>query len=84
MDARTRGVLIEDVLANMPAKRAGFQRHDVVTHFDGKRLTSACQLKRNVMSSEPGERVRVRILRHGQAMTLTPVLTRAPSGSCGR
>lgn len=83
-DARLKGVLIEGVLSNMPAKRAGFQRHDVVTHFNGKRLTSACQLKRHVMASEPGTRAIVRVVRNGKAMTLRPVLTRAPTGSCGR
>jgi S1-C subfamily serine protease len=83
-DARLRGVLIEGVLSHMPAQRAGFQRGDVVTHFAGKRLTSACQLKSKVMSSKPGTRATVRIVRNGRAMILTPVLTKAPSNSCGK
>jgi serine protease Do len=34
--SETRGVLVSDVLAESPAKRAGLERGDIVVEFDGR------------------------------------------------
>ncbi len=77
----TRGVLILDVQENMPAENAGFRDYDVVTHFNGQRVVTHCQLKRRVMSTKAGTRVPVRVIRNGVAVVLYPTLTNSPKAN---
>lgn len=84
------GVLILGVQDEMPAQTSGFARHDVVTHFDGERVVTSCQLKRAVASHRAGERVPVRVIRDGVEVTLYPTLTTSRfatttcTSGCGR
>ncbi len=76
----TRGVLVLDLLKSRPAETAGFAAYDVITHFNGKRMTSSCQLKRTILASAPGTRVPVKVVRDGVELTLYPTLTSAAKG----
>ena len=71
----TKGVLVLDVQKDRPAHTAGFSPRDIVTHFNGRPMSSACQLKRAVLSTSPESRVPVRVIRNGVPVTLYPTVT---------
>ncbi len=49
-----------------PLHEAGLDRGDVLTSFDGRRLTSASDLRRLVASKQPGDRVSLGFRRQGR------------------
>lgn len=80
---KLQGVHVMAVQNGKPAQFAGFMRNDIITHFNGKRVTTSCALKSNVLATAPETRVPVRVVRDGKAVTLYPELTKAPGKSCG-
>lgn len=78
-----RGVQVVSLQKGKPAQFAGFMPNDIVTYFNGKRVTSSCQLKKHVLATKPNTRVNVRVVRDGKTITLYPKLTKAPGKSCG-
>jgi serine protease Do len=67
----TSGVRIDEVEEGSPAEKAGFQKGDVVTEFDGERVRSARQFSRLVSETPPGRQVSAIVSRNGQRSTLT-------------
>jgi serine protease Do len=51
-----------------PAEEAGIQVGDVITRFDGKPLGDFDMLSRAVRARQPGDRVRVELLRDGRTI----------------
>jgi len=89
-----RGVLVQSVQGDGPAARASVHGGtiesqvggarimlggDVIQTFDGHRIDSMSDLTGQIAKHEPGDRVRVGILRSGDAKQLTVTLGRAPS-----
>ena len=68
--APAAGVLVEDVVEEGPAARAGLRKGDVVVEFDGERVRSARQFARLVQETPAGRSVGVAVLRDGQRTTL--------------
>src|SRR5690606_19831672 len=62
----TEGVVITQVLKDSAAAAAGLKAGDVVTAIDGKRITSAAQLRSKVGLSPVGEKIKLTILRDGK------------------
>jgi S1-C subfamily serine protease len=54
-----QGALVEDVVSDSPAGRAGIGENDIIIGFGGKRVTSGTTLKNLVLRSQPGRTVRV-------------------------
>src|SRR5581483_10897624 len=69
-----QGVLVADVAPEKPAARAGLQVYDVVTHFDGKPITTTDEYFSLVANTLPQRQVVLTILRSGQSLKLTAVL----------
>lgn len=65
------GVVVEDVSADSPAEKAGFQKGDVIVEFDGERVRSARQFTRLVRETAPDRAVQTVVLRGGQRTTIT-------------
>jgi len=65
------GALIRGVLDNQPAAIAGLQPGDVVTHIDGKPITSGTQLRNFVASVKPGTTVQMTVSRNGKKLELS-------------
>ena len=61
----TTGALIGDVVPGGPADKAGFKDGDVVTKFNGQKITDSRQLQLVVAETKPGSKVPVEILRNG-------------------
>jgi S1-C subfamily serine protease len=59
------GVVVNYVNEGSPAERAGIQPGDVVVQIDGQRVDRVSTLQRIVRSHEPGETVRVDVVRFG-------------------
>ncbi len=67
----TDGVLIEEVTEDSPAEKAGLKHGDIVTHFNGKAVTSQAQLRQLVAGTDPGRTVKLKIWRDGEEITAT-------------
>ena len=72
------GALIGDVVANGPADQAGFKEGDVVTEFNGQKITDSRQLQLAVAETSPGSKVTVKILRDGDSKTLEATVKQLP------
>ena len=68
------GAVVEDVLPESPAAKAGLRRADVIVEFDGERVRSAQQFARLVQETPSGRTVKATIVRDGQRsdVQLTP------------
>ena len=75
----TTGALVDDVVADGPAAKAGVKAGDVITSFDGERVRSARQLSRLVDETPVGRSVKMSVLRDGKSLDLSV----APDASSG-
>ena len=83
-----RGVVIQQVMEDSPASKAGLQKDDVILRFDDEEVTSVHKLTRLVGEMAPDHKVKLRISRAGreQDVTVTVGQRKAPmawSGSMG-
>jgi len=74
----TSGVLVTDVLPNSPAERAGIQRDDVITEFNGKKVSDRPHLRLMVSQVSPNAKATVKILREGKEQSLNVSLAAQP------
>jgi serine protease Do len=70
----TSGALVEDVRAGSAAEKAGIQKGDVITEFDGERVRGARHLSRLVTETPEGRTVTAGLLRDGRPrdVSVTP------------
>ncbi len=73
-----RGALVADVMEGSPAERAGLQRGDVVTEFDGKAVGDATALKNMVAATPPGKDATVKFIRDGAVKTVKASIQELP------
>ena len=64
------GVVVAGVVPNAPASQAGIQEGDVILAVDACDIESRPQLYRELWKHHPGDRLRFRILREGQSITV--------------
>jgi Do/DeqQ family serine protease len=69
-----RGAIVSTVDADSPAQKAGIERGDVITAFDGQPVTDSNDLRNRVASSTPGSRATVTLYRSGREETKTVTL----------
>lgn len=67
------GFVIDNVVDGLPAANAGLQSRDIVIAIDGKNVTNAT-LREALNEKEPGQKVKVRILRKGEHKDVDMVL----------
>ncbi|MGE3277908.1 MAG: PDZ domain-containing protein [Vicinamibacterales bacterium] len=72
-DHQGDGIVVEDVVPDGPADKAGIHDGDIVVEFDGERVRSARQFSRLVRETPDGRQVPVAVLREGQRQALTVV-----------
>jgi len=73
------GALVGEVTRNSPAAGAGLREGDVITEFNGKKITSSQQLRLMVSQTAPGTSVPVKLLRDGKEQQLTVKLDELPA-----
>jgi 2-alkenal reductase len=77
LPAGTQGLFVGSVLPGSPAAFAGVKQGDVITAFDGTRVTSVQELRNQLQQVEPGGSGTITILRDGQMQQLTVDFTRS-------
>jgi serine protease Do len=73
-----KGALVQNVLPNTPASKAGLEAGDVVLAINGKDVDSAGALTRSVSLVPPGGKVDVDLIRNGQKKKVTLVVGQRP------
>ncbi|HEU4684043.1 MAG TPA: DegQ family serine endoprotease [Nitrospira sp.] len=73
-----KGVLVSDVMDDSPAKKAGFERGDVILEFDGKAMDSPTQLRNGVAQTPIGRKVLVKVIRDKKQKTLDVTIVEQP------
>lgn len=72
---------ISSVTPNSAAAKAGVQREDVITHFNGEPVLEFPQLIELIGTKVPGDKVPVTLERNGQTVNLTVELLPWPKGN---
>lgn len=67
----TSGVVVAYVAAGSPADKAGFKKYDVITHFNGKEVTTAEALLQAIHTSKVGEDITITFIRDGGSKTVS-------------
>ncbi len=73
------GALVEDVMPNTPAQKAGLKSGDVINNINGKPVADGNFLTLTISESSPGSIAALRIIRDGQAKNLEVVLGLLPT-----
>ncbi len=69
--ARSKGVLVSDLVEGGPADQAGLKQGDVITDFNGQPVDDPADLQRKVARSTVGATAPLQIVRNGKPVTLT-------------
>jgi serine protease Do len=72
------GVLVGDVAEGSPADKAGLQSGDIITMVDGRKMSSASQLRNQISQTPPDTRVALSMLRDGKEQELSVELGELP------
>lgn len=77
--ASMNGLTVRDVAAGSPAEKSGIQPGDRVVELNGEALRSPADLVRAIGATRAGETVRVKVIRQGESLTITPRLSGFPA-----
>ena len=64
-----------------PARKAGVKRFDVVTEFNGRKIKNSRDLSDSVADVEPGQTVKMKVLRNQKTVNLDITLAERPAES---
>ncbi len=81
LDLKGDGVLVNRVVADGPAARAGIRKGDILTSVNGKPVTSPSELAALIGSLAPGSNASVRGLRRGVSQSFSVRLGDRPEDS---
>lgn len=71
----SNGVMISEVLDNSPAWKVGLRSGDILTHFLGREIQSAEELRDLIGRNRPGDIVTLKAFRDGRSLSYTVQLT---------
>ena len=66
LDESTTGILINGVVEDSPAEKAGLKERDVIISFDNKKTDSVERLTALVRKTSPGKEVDIKVIRDGE------------------
>jgi Do/DeqQ family serine protease len=75
---RTRGALVNEVVPNGPAAKAGLRSGDIVLDVNGREVKEGKDLQRAILLFPVGEKLTVTVLRDGQQQKLSVVTAERP------
>ncbi|HNC83242.1 MAG TPA: DegQ family serine endoprotease, partial [Nitrospira sp.] len=73
-----KGVLVSDIMDDSPAKKAGFERGDVIVEYDGKPMDSPAHLRNAVAQTVVGKKVTVKLIREKKPKSIDLVIAEQP------
>ena len=76
--AGTKGALVQNVLPDSPAAKAGARAGDIVVAVNGKPVDGSSQLTRTVSAVRPGNKLTLTVLRKGKRQELTAMVATRP------
>ncbi len=77
----TQGVLIQTVVPDGAADKAGVEQGDVVLEVDGKPVRNVTELKSRIGTTPPGTQVELKLIRDGEEKRIGVVLDQLTSDS---
>ncbi|MGH9935918.1 MAG: Do family serine endopeptidase [Blastocatellia bacterium] len=80
----SNGAFVDDVEKDDPADQAGVKPGDIITEFQGQRITDDSQLRNLASQTAPGTTVRFKVWRAGAEREMTAKLTEVDSGTNAR
>lgn len=75
-----RGLMITDIHINGPAHLAGLLPGDIITHINDQLVGDGRQGTNLIAEQMPGDTIHVRVVRDGEAISITAVAGTRPSG----
>ncbi|MCC5822889.1 MAG: PDZ domain-containing protein [Phycisphaerales bacterium] len=79
----TPALLVDTVVENLPAAKAGLKRHDLIVSINGSDGADAGILRKALADTEPGDTLELTVRRGGQTMTLRPELAAYDAAKLG-
>ena len=79
VEGTSEGALVQEVMDDSAAEKAGILVGDVIVAVDGQRIKSASDLRNTVGLKRSGDNVRVEVVREGKRRQLTARLSEASS-----
>jgi serine protease Do len=73
-----QGVLVQDVMADGPADRAGLRSGDIVVERDGVTVEDATTFRNDIAALDPGQRTTLTVWRAGELRQITVELEQQP------
>ena len=74
-----KAIIVKGLMPDGPAAQAGIAANDIITHIGNQAIQSPDELTRNVASHQPGEKIRVAIIRKGKSQDLDVTLGQRPN-----
>ncbi len=71
---KVAGALVDDILKDSPAEKAGIEAGDVILELDGKPVNSSSDLQSLVAQRRAGDKVNLKIWREGKSITKSVTL----------
>jgi serine protease Do len=69
-----RGVLLERIVPDSPAAKAGLKDNDAITEINGQRVEGAAQFRRMIREIPAGRSIQLTVWRNGRAQTISATL----------
>ncbi|WP_391118695.1 S1C family serine protease [Psychrobacillus sp. L3] len=68
----TTGVVVNEVVPNSPAAKAGMKTYDVIVEMDGEKIENTIELRKHLYNEkEIGDELKVKVYRDGKIVDLT-------------
>ena len=74
-----KAIVVKGLMPDGPAAQAGIAANDIITHIGGQAIQSPDELTRKVATHQPGEKIRVAIIRKGKSQDLDVTLGQRPN-----
>ncbi len=75
-----RGVVLDKIMDDSPASKAGLKENDVVTEINGQRVEGASQFRRMIREIPAGRTAQLTVWRDGRAQSITVTMGKADEG----
>ncbi len=73
------GLIISDIYKFSPAEKAHLKQGDIITEFEGKKVSNCYDLKSTLRLKKPGDKIEMKILRAGKEKIIKVKLQKEPS-----